>query len=361
LSVGVNLLVLAGAFALSCITYAVFENPIRRMKGRRAVGLVLWPASAALVLACALPMLSSIGATEAQVEKASAAVHTAALGRSVQMKQSSAPLPAVIAAVKAARAGKPIPWPVKPPVDKVESDHFIFPSGCLPTPSKSSSAICRFGDLHSPKSILIFGDSHGMMWMPTLVRMAKRDHWLVLAVLKSSCVPRRWLASGYQTCNDWFRWAMKQVRSLRPEVSLVAAKWSNTRPRAAVPDIRAAVRKLEAVSARVIVVGDPAEEKQTPVDCLLAKGATMKTCTVKARALDLTTDKDVAAAVTRKGAGFINVRGWFCASLRPKRPVYCPIVINRTITRMDKAHISKTYGLELARLFRTSFRRALFS
>ena len=109
--------------------------------------LVLWPASAALVLACALPILSSIGATEAQVEKASAAVHTAVLGRHVEAKQSSAPLPVVIEAVKAARAGRPIPWPVKPSVGKVESDRFTFPNGCLPTPSRSSSAICRFGDV----------------------------------------------------------------------------------------------------------------------------------------------------------------------------------------------------------------------
>jgi len=361
LSTGVNLLILAGAFALSCVTYALYENPIRRMRGPRAVGLVLWPASAALVLACALPILASIGQTAARVDAAAAAAHPPTLGSpSTHRRTQSAPLPAVVAAVKAARADKKIPWPLTPPVDKAENDRFAFPSGCLPAPNQASSTICRFGDVRSSKSIFLFGDSHAMMWMSPLVRMAKHDHWVVLLVVKSACVPKRWVANAYATCNSWFQWAMKQARSLHPQVSLVAAKWSNTRPRAVIPGIKAAVGHLGRASARVIVVGDPPEEKQTPVDCLLAPHATMKTCTVRARALDLSTDHEVATTATGKGAGFMDVRGWFCARYQTKA-VYCPMVINRTITRSDTNHVSKTYGLELAPTFRVVFRKALFS
>jgi peptidoglycan/LPS O-acetylase OafA/YrhL len=360
LSVGVNLLVLAGAFALSCITYAVFENPIRRMQGRRA-GLVLWPASAALVAACALPMLASIGNTEANIAKASASVHPARIPASVST-QRRAPLSVVVKAVKAARAGKPIPWPLKPAVSHVESDRYAFPSSrCRPNLNQSSSDVCRLGDVHSGKSILVFGDSHAINWMPPLLRMAKKDHWLVLPVIKPSCVPKKWTTPGYDVCNAWFRWAMKQARSRKPQVAFIAGKWSNTRQKAVVPMMKATIRELSSVAASVVVVGDPPEEKQSPPDCLLASNATMKTCTVKARKVDLTTDTAVAKASSKLGAGFVYTRGWFCAKPKHSKKTYCPIVINKTITRSDTNHVSKTYAKELSGRFRTAFRQALFS
>jgi len=37
------------------------------------------------------------------------------------------------------------------------------------------------------------------------------------------------------------------------------------------------------------------------------------------------------------------------------------MVVNQTITCLDRGHVSRTYALELAPLFRTAFRRALFS
>ena len=51
LSIATNLLLLAGAFALSMFTYAVFENPIRRTpKLQTSLALGLWPAAIFVVL-----------------------------------------------------------------------------------------------------------------------------------------------------------------------------------------------------------------------------------------------------------------------------------------------------------------------
>src|SRR6185436_14822195 len=63
LSVLENLLLLAGAFGLSLLTYRLFENPIRHSRRlsapRRA--LVLWPASVAAVVVLAVVAISSVG------------------------------------------------------------------------------------------------------------------------------------------------------------------------------------------------------------------------------------------------------------------------------------------------------------
>jgi peptidoglycan/LPS O-acetylase OafA/YrhL len=367
LSTGTNLLLLTGAFVLSVCTYAVYENPLRHMKWRSPMGLLLWPASAAAVLVVALPLLGSFGHTAARIEAASAAVRTAPLAdpasRGLSTHRAAKALPAVVAAVRAAERGAPLPKAYKPAADKLESDQYHFPSKyCRPNLAESSSKICRLGDSHSPKAIVVFGDSHAMMWMPTVLRMARRDHWLVLPIVKPSCVPKKWVEGGFPTCNAWFKWAIKQAANLRPQVSLVAAKWSNTRRPEALPGVTAAVAKLRRSSASVIVLGDPPEQFKTPVDCLLAPNATMKTCTPRARKVDLQTDSAIARMARKHHAGFINVRGWVCARSKAHgHPVRCPLVVNRTVTRTDRDHLSRTYALELARSFRIAFRKALFA
>ena len=63
LSTVVRLGLLVGAFGLSILSYALYENPIRQMRWRPQTGALLWPASAAVILAVAVPILVSLNAT----------------------------------------------------------------------------------------------------------------------------------------------------------------------------------------------------------------------------------------------------------------------------------------------------------
>ena len=52
---------------------------------------------------------------------------------------------------------------------------------------------------------------------------------------------------------------------------------------------------------------------------------------------------------------------WFCA--HPSGSAtdeLCPLAVNRTITSIDRGHVSKTYALELVQPFRAAFRGELF-
>src|SRR5207248_7355182 len=97
LSLGVKLLLLAGAFLLSIASYALFENPIRRMRAPAPRGALLLPASAAIVVSLvALLSLRSLGETAARIDSASAAVRPYALvDRTVREPAGSKPLPEV--------------------------------------------------------------------------------------------------------------------------------------------------------------------------------------------------------------------------------------------------------------------------
>jgi hypothetical protein len=126
--------------------------------------------------------------------------------------------------------------------------------------------------------------------------------------------------------------------------------------------IAATSRALKRSAASVILIGDSPSQQRDPTDCLLARGATMKTCTGKGTAVQTRTETAVAANARKDGVAYLDTRPWFCARLRGSAsPLLCPIVVNQTIAYVDRGHVSRTYALELAPLFRAAFRRALFT
>ena len=200
-----------GAFGLSIASYRLVENPIRRLRLNRPVGALLWPASAGLVLVLSLVILRSIGATAERFEAAAAAVKPPALvdTASAATVESEKPLPAVVAAVRAAERGAPLPSPLTPPVERLRGDFYTFPDGCTPSRHGTSSKICRLGAAGAAKTIVVFGDSHAEMWMPAILAMAKHDGWAVVPLVKVRCVPRSW--GGTDECGKWSRWARRRA------------------------------------------------------------------------------------------------------------------------------------------------------
>jgi peptidoglycan/LPS O-acetylase OafA/YrhL len=363
LSIGAKLVLVACAFLLSIVTYRFFENPIRRLRFRVRFGALLWPASAAAVLVVAFPILGSLGSTAARFDAAAAAVRPAALTDPAVLAaaktSSTKPLPAVVAAVRAAQRGASLPSPLTPSVSVLKKDVWHFPKGCIPTPESTSSNLCRLGDLNAKRTMVIFGDSHAQMWMPTLLRLAAREGWTIIPIVKASCIPRKWAEPG--KCNVWYRWARRHAAALHAQVTLIVASWANAYgPGLAVKPIGVLSRAMKRSSLSVVVVGDAPGQSQDPVDCLLAPDASMKTCTTVAKRSQLRADDAIAYNAKLDGVGFINTRGWFCARGRRTSETLCPLVVNQTITAIDRGHISQTYGLELVPSFRAAFRRALF-
>jgi peptidoglycan/LPS O-acetylase OafA/YrhL len=365
LGVGVNLGLIAAAFALSVVSFRLVEDPIRRLRLTRQVGALLWPASVGVVLLMSLVILRSVGATAGRIEKAAASVKppslvdTAAAANAARAVRK--PLPAVVAAVRAAEHGDPLPAPLTPPVDRLRGDFYTFPDGCTPSRDATSSKVCRLGAPGATKTIVVFGDSHAEMWMPAILAMARRDGWAVVPLVKVRCVPRSW--GGTDECGRWSRWAERRAKALRPDVTVVIGSRAGTvDPLRSVGPVAAMSRALERSSATVIVVGDSPSQARDPVDCLLARGATMKTCTGRGTAVQAHAEAAVAANARRDGVAYLDTRPWFCAHPHgSKSPLLCPIVVNQTIAYVDRGHVSRTYALELAPLFRTAFRRALFS
>jgi hypothetical protein len=223
--------------------------------------------------------------------------------------------------------------------------------------SQSTSRICPVGQSSSPKTLVVIGDSHAQMWMPAILRLANRDGWAVLPLLRPGCTPDTWTEPrGLAACRPWYRWATAQVQRLRPRVTVVSGALSGTEgavARAAERGMLAMAKALKASSGRVVVIGDAPGLRLSPIDCLLARNASMSLCTTTWPSHRLRAYDRVAAGSRALGVGFIDTRGWFCFQHQ------CPTVITRTITYRDYRHLTVAYALRLAWAFRASFRTAI--
>ena len=363
----VNLLLLVGAFLLSVVSYKLVENPLRKLRWPTRAGALAWPASAAAVLLVGLMISGSIDKTAKRLEAAAATVQpallvdTAAAASYEEPDEPEAPLQPVVAAVRAAEQAAPIPSPLTPPVSRLRDDFYNFPSGCVPRGGQTRSRVCRLGDTSSRKAIVVIGDSHAQMWMPTILDMAQRDSWVVLPLVKVSCIPRTWLEAG-KPCNRWYRWAKQRATALRPDVTLIVGSWAGTwAPNRAVRAVADLSRAVRSSSRSVIVLDDTPGQRRDPTDCLLDARSNMRTCSNVQSKTQQQTSTAIRSNARNQGVGFMDSRGWFCApTQRTPRKILCPLVVNQTITYVDKGHVSKTYALELQQPFRVAFRAQLF-
>jgi SGNH domain (fused to AT3 domains) len=381
LSLLTNLILLAAAFATSVFTYALFENPIRRARWDARTTVALWPASAAAVMFIAgflsqsiddraLAMTSHEPAGTAVILQTPApasrvaprAAATSAASESSDVRQS---LPAVVAAVQAARRATPIPGDLSPPVTELLNPNYAYslnrlpdhPGGCAAGDGQTTSAICRLGIASSRKSIVVLGDSHAEMWVPVILSVASDDGFAVVPLVKSGCTPDKWRDRTYSTpgCRDWYGWAIQQAKALRPNVMLIAGASSGALGDQAAAIVRAYTSSATAMkpfSKNVVILADAAGVDRQPVDCLLARHATMRTCTTTWPEEHFYASHDIAVRATRDRVGFIDTKGWFCFENE------CPTVVGHTVVYRDTGHITKEYALTLASAFRQAFERA---
>jgi peptidoglycan/LPS O-acetylase OafA/YrhL len=363
LSLTVKLALLVGAFLLSCVSYALVENPIRRRtRSRRAAGVILGVSTAA-VLGAAVLSLSAIAKEEqrfnAPAASASLVASPPVLVSYRTQAGSEQALPDVVAAVEAARRGDPIPSGLDPPIGKLRSmaPEYVLPDGCISRgeSSKSTSKICRVGETTSRRMIVLVGDSHAMMWLPAVLELAWRDGWVVVPLLRTGCMPNRWITNeGPATCRAWYRWAIREVKLLHPRITLVAGSIGerpSTAVRAAADGTIAMATALERFGA-VVVIGDPEGLSENPTDCVLSSQASMATCTTRWPPATLRSYDRVAASSRSLGIGFIATRGFFCFERQ------CPAVIGHTVAYWDNSHITAAYAVQIAGAFRTAFLRA---
>jgi peptidoglycan/LPS O-acetylase OafA/YrhL len=349
-----KLLLIAAAFGLSVVSYATVEDPIRRTRWAPRFTMLLWPASIGMVAVTAVVATAAISGKDHFVAAANAAVVKAKPHGPIV---TAATLPAVAAAVRAARAGQAIPSALDPTPDKLLQAHYGYPAGCGASDGQTTSRICKLGDSGGSKTIVMFGDSHIEEWMPPVLQIAAANHWTVIPLIKQGCTPPRWIAAwGKAECLPWFKWASGQLTKLHPALTLVGASIDGGLGKPAADTVKGEV-KVAAIarkaSKKVIVLNDPAQLARQPLDCITAAGATMRKCSTAPTDAQLTLRDQITSAVTATGATWLDDTGWFCSEN------VCPYIVGSTIVYLDTGHITQTYAVQLVPQLRAQLVKAL--
>ncbi|MGH3469756.1 MAG: acyltransferase family protein, partial [Thermocrispum sp.] len=189
LSLGTNLVLLAGAVAASALTFYLVENPFRRARTlahNPRYALAMWPVAISTVVVAGLVAQASL-----QSRPASAA--------SLHVDPKDVPKPQraelkgegvrdeVATAVNAAALGKPLPSPVEPALADLRDDRRTEAKGCDANVEDTRSDLCPVGDTDADRTMVVLGDSHAAMWLPSIDALAKVRGWQVVPIVKYGC------------------------------------------------------------------------------------------------------------------------------------------------------------------------------
>jgi peptidoglycan/LPS O-acetylase OafA/YrhL len=345
LSVRENLLLYVPAIAVAAITFSVIEDPIRSAKSlRQRPELVSVGLGVALVAASFGTVSAMMGANQLAGEKTDA--------------QIAIEVPSTEGVLRAVSAGADVTdWPEQPQriVNEAYSDE------CDVTRRDTTSSLCEFGNLDADRTVVMFGDSHGTMWIPALDRIGKEHDWKVIQLTKPGCVApdlQIWsnsLGREYAECDQWRDWAVSQIADIEPDVLLVTSAGKGIYladggepTQDGLDDAwRAGLRStLEAVSphaGRVVVIGDMAYPTQPGIDCLTENAGNVSACNTPVEQAVLA-DHNRAEQETAEahGAEYIDIIPWFCTQET------CPAVIGDLTVHRDAMHINENYAVYLS-------------
>ncbi|MFI7547701.1 acyltransferase family protein [Actinoplanes sp. NPDC049599] len=356
-----NVVVALGALVLAALTYALVENPVRHLAGLRDRPWRGLGAGAALsVLAAALCVL--IGFTSSHASRPNAYRAAPLDPTTYDVKQ----LPRSIAAAVRLPA---VPGNLTPPLDRAAKDKpRYYREGCsgdFADPAVKKP--CAYGDLSSPTTVVLFGDSHAGHWFPALEAAALARHWKLVVVTKSACTAAdgviylEQLKREFTECVQWRKEAWRYTRSLRPAKVVVASTYpsndllgvTGTQDQAWAAAWQRSIGRLSAPGTEVYFVNDTPWQAGPAPDCLSAHMDEPSACARDRRsAINLPgRRKLIADTVRAAGATVIDPTPWFCTATK------CPSVIGNILVYRDMHHVTTAYSRLLAPVLGAALQR----
>jgi peptidoglycan/LPS O-acetylase OafA/YrhL len=351
LPVAANLAVALASLVVAGLCYRYVENPIRHLAilvRRPRLGLLTGLAlvSLAVLVAAVMPLLHPQPRPSPP-----------ARGSGLPPPQTTAEIQADLA--HALRVTT-IPSTIHPSLaDAAADEPVLYHDGCHVGPPTVTVPDCVFGDLSSPTTVILFGDSHAAQWFPALEAISVRQHWRLVSMTKSSCpavdvsIYNAYFNRTYHECDTWRTNALKAIRALHPALVVLANRRDygpTTNPddsASFVPvweaGVRTTLQRLRASAAHVVFLEDtPHVTTSIPV-CLSTPPGTMSSCEPDSADADYDAarqqaDRRVASA---EGVGYVDPTPWFCTADG------CPAVVGDILVYRDEQHMTVEYSLWL--------------
>jgi hypothetical protein len=345
LSVGANLLCLLVALAISITTYLVFENPIRTMRIPSRVTVALGVGLIAVtvgVMTLAIHHDTSLAYPKFTIVPGDAAQ--------------------VTGQVAASRHITVVPHVLDPPLAKASGDRGNFGYvGCSPGADASTEPLnepsCVLGDPTSSRRIVVYGDSHALMWLPAFNSIAKAAHMKLTILGKVGCpmadlsykVPQGLglpTGSPFTACDQWNRWARAWIAKTKPALVVVTQQPPilEFTPKQWYGGMNRALSKLEVPGVRTVVLGNIPILPVAAPQCLPIHESAVQACSGSTTTWWTGYNFVEKAAAASHGMQYLNPTPWFCS-----RSV-CPAIIGHYEVYSDADHITAAYAQYLSKV-----------
>lgn len=221
---------------------------------------------------------------------------------------------------------------------------------------------CVFGDPKGKRTIVLFGDSHAMMWVPALDPVARKDGDRLILLWAPACPAS--MVTGYAyieevvttdaQCASWKATQIHSIHSLRPTVVLIGertgaivhvsdharfttAQWE-AGLKSTISQLKSGLPKTKIGVLEDLVFFDA----DVPV-CLSAfPTEVQKKCSVpnpNPKYPGQQAAESEAARLT--GATLVRTRQWFCTT-------HCSPIVGSMVTYYNEGHVSATYAAFLS-------------
>jgi peptidoglycan/LPS O-acetylase OafA/YrhL len=223
------------------------------------------------------------------------------------------------------------------------------------TPRVGDTTSCVVGDPAASRSVVLMGDSIAMKYSSALRKLATEMDFSLRIFAKPGCPAAEMTVlstdgSVYSQCDDFRSRALEEVQRLQPDLIVMAsardftlAPGSTLQPSEALAEGWA--RTLERVSsvAPVAILIPPVDGPETAVCANRFNGpADCGTGVSKAWLANLAT---TSAAARPFDATVIDTAAWFCTL-----DGVCPAVVDGTVVRRDRTHLTVEYSESLVPL-----------
>jgi peptidoglycan/LPS O-acetylase OafA/YrhL len=342
-----NLFLAVLALGLSIITYFFVENPIRHAR-------VLTRVRGASVAMGVVVSVLCIGVITAVAPNATAAT----AGHPVP---GSGLAPATAAqvqqAVVDARRVTTIPDDVRPSLTAAPNDWGGLPAdalGCEAHLAVTSVPACVFGDPRGTHTMVLYGDSHALMWFEAFDAIAKQAGWRLVVLGKDWChvsLVVRTNPPGFGTpggrftqCDTWHRFAMARINKLDPDLLVVTEEpggqlypTGRITPALWKQGLATALNDITSPKTQKVVLGNIPITAHINPNCLAQHESDVQACRGLPDSFYRNMNSAEQAAANHSGARYINVMPWFCSTT-------CNDIIDNIIVYKDSDHITATYS-----------------
>ena len=362
---------------LAVITLHLVENPGRfaaaLRRSAKASLTVAAAASAAAACACMLllnvvPVPVGHGAAAPRANIVAVPPTTIAPAMSPEEAAVQHAFAQARDAVAASAGLRAVASNLDPPLAKAPADKAaVFVNGCVRSWREIGQGECATGDIASPTTVALVGDSHAAMWNPAFQHLAEQRHWRLETLAKVTCplqdlhITSPYLGREYTECKQWRAQIVNRLKAEHPRLVVLdmsrryGADFGFTSYDPAwIDTLGRTVAQLRSIGAAVLVLG-PVPDPGSSVPTCLSGHVDDATACAPARpvAVDDGGISAERAATTAGGGHYADLTDLFCTADR------CPVIVGNTLVFRDDNHVTTEYAQLLTPVFGALADRAL--